>query len=596
MRILFLSSDRTAGETTSHPTKQPEDGCQVVGYVFCLLLSMLAGCATPGSKSQTADAIQREMNQAVQDSAQPSKPDAVSSALLPPLSAVMPNVGIKLLETKFDLTVDNTPVNQVFMAIVSGTRYSMLPHPEVGGNISLNLKDVTVLEALEAIREIYGYEYKMDGTRIYIQPISLQTRIFQVNYLTGLREGTSSLRVTSGSVSDNSTGSSTGTTTTPATTAGGTSRGVESSKVVMTSSADFWDELSKSLLAIVGNEKGRSVVVSPMSGVIVVRAMPDELRNVAAYLKASQISIERQVILEAKIIEVQLNDDFQSGVNWAGFGNLKTSPTSRGAFGQIGAGTTLSPNAADGTATAISNSTLSALPGATLISNAANASTAGAMFGMAFQTSNFAALLSFLESQGNVHVLSSPRIATLNGQKAVLKVGTDEFFVTNVSTTTTTGTATTSTPSVTLQPFFSGIALDVTPRIDQNNEIILHIHPSVSLVSTVNKTVDIGGAGGVLNLPLASSSVSETDSIVRARDGQIVAIGGLMRQATFDDQSGLPGLSKSPLLGQTSKRNEKRELVILLKPTVVDNDKDWSQDITQSRDRFNGLNGQGARP
>ncbi|MDO8813031.1 MAG: hypothetical protein Q7J38_13530 [Gallionella sp.] len=214
---------------------------------------------------------------------------------------------------------------------------------------------------------------------------------------------------------------------------------------------------------------------------------------------------------------------------------------------------------------------------------------------MAFQTNNFAALLSFLESQGNVHVLSSPRIATLNNQKAVLKVGTDEFFVTNVSTTTTTGTATTSTPSVTLQPFFSGIALDVTPRIDQNNEIILHIHPSVSLVSTVNKTVDVGGVGGVLNLPLASSSVSETDSIVRARDGQIVAIGGLMRQATFDDQSGLPGLSKSPLFGQTNKRNEKRELVILLKPTVVDSDKDWSDDITHSRDRFNGMTGSAAK-
>lgn len=220
---------------------------------------------------------------------------------------------------------------------------------------------------------------------------------------------------------------------------------------------------------------------------------------------------------------------------------------------------------------------------------------AGSLFGLAFQTSNFAALLSFLESQGNVHVLSSPRIATLNGQKAVLKVGTDEFFVTNVTNTTTTGTATTSTPSVTLQPFFSGIALDVTPRIDQNNEIILHVHPSVSLVTTVNKTVDVGGVGGTLNLPLASSSISETDSIVRARDGQIVAIGGLMRQATFDDQSGLPGLPK-PVFGQTSKRSEKRELVILLKPTVVDSDKDWSQDITQSRDRVGAMAGQSGRP
>ena len=560
-------------------------------FAACCLPAVLAGCAAPGSSTQTADAIQREMNQAVQDGAQPGKSvDAVNNALLPPLTVGLPKVGNKPLETKFDLTVNNTPVAQVFMAIVSGTRYSMLLHPEVGGNISLNLKDVTVLEALEAIREIYGYEYKMDGTRIYIQPLSLQTRIFQVNYLTGLREGTSSLRVRSGSVSDTASNNQAAGTT--ATAANINDRNRDSSKVSMTSSADFWDELGQSLQAIVGTEKGRSVVVSPMSGVIVVRAMPDELRNVAAYLKASQISIERQVILEAKIIEVQLNDGFQSGVNWAGFGNFKSSPTSRGSFGQIGAGTTLGANTADGAATTLNNSLLTALPGATLISEAANA---GTMFGLAFQTNNFAALLSFLESQGNVHVLSSPRIATLNNQKAVLKVGTDEFFVTNVTNTTTTGTATTSTPSVTLQPFFSGIALDVTPRIDQNNEIILHVHPSVSTVSTVNKTLNLGTGVGTYNLPLASSSVSETDSIVRARDGQIVAIGGLMRQATISDQSGLPGMPKQ-VFGQTSKTSEKRELVILLKPTVVDNDKDWSQDITGSRDRVGGLSGQGGRP
>ncbi len=551
---------------------------------------LLVGCATPDGRNQTADAIQREMSRVVQESAQPDKSDAVSKALLPPLSATIPKLEAGQLETKFDMTVNNTPVNQVFMAIVSGTRYSMLLHPDVSGNISLNLKDVTVFEALEAIHEMYGYDYKVDGARIYIQPLSLQTRIFQVNYLTGLRAGTSSLRVTSGSVSDTPTGGTSGTTTTTSPT----SRGLDSSKVSMTSSTDFWEELSKSLAAIVGSEKGRSVVISPMSGVIVVRAMPDELKSVAAYLKASQISIERQVILEAKIIEVQLNDGFQSGVNWAAF---KNGPNSRTSIGQVVPGGTLVPGTAGAgalTPGALTGGTTigTVTPGSNLVGGA---SAAGALFGLAFQTSNFAALLNFLETQGNVHVLSSPRIATLNNQKAVLKVGTDEFFVTNISTTTTTGTATTSTPSVTLQPFFSGIALDVTPRIDQNNEIILHIHPSVSLVSTVNKTVDVGGVGGTLNLPLASSSVSETDSIVRARDGQIVAIGGLMRQATFDDQSGLPGLPK-PVFGQTSRRNEKRELVILLKPTVVDNDKDWSQDITQSRDRFDRLNGQGAKP
>ena len=548
-----------------------------IAILLCVL--SVAGCAGSGSRQSVKNQIDKELDAAVKVETTPSKQEEVNNALLPPLAVPGRKTEEAPAETKFDLVVSNTPAQQVFLAIVSGTRYSMLLHPEVSGSISLNLKDVTVFDALETIHQMYGYEYKVDGTRIYIQPLGLQTRIFQVNYLTGQRDGTSNLRVTSGSVSDNSPGASTGTGTS---TAGSSASGLQSSQVSMTSKADFWDELSKSLVAIVGSEPGRSVVISPMSGVIVVRAMPDEMNNVAAYLKASQISVERQVILEAKIVEVQLNESFQSGVNWAVFQNNPNSLLSTG----VGApGSTLSP-ILGGAATALSSNPLAATPGATLLPSATGA--VGSLFGLAFQTSNFAALLNFLETQGDVHVLSSPRIATLNNQKAVLKVGTDEFFVTNVSSTTTTGTATTTTPEVTLQPFFSGIALDVTPRIDQNDEIILHVHPSVSLVSTVNKIVDVGGVGGTLNLPLASSSISETDSIVRARDGQIVAIGGLMRQATFDDQSGIPGLPKS-IFEQTSKTTQKRELIILIKPTVINSDSDWSNDIARSRDRIKNM-------
>ena len=551
-----------------------------IAILLCAL--SIAGCAGSGSRQSVKNQIDKELDAAVKVETTPSKQEEVNNALLPPLAVPGRKTEEAPAETKFDLVVSNTPAQQVFLAIVSGTRYSMLLHPEVSGSISLNLKDVTVFDALETIHQMYGYEYRVDGTRIYIQPLGLQTRIFQVNYLTGQREGKSNLRVTSGSVSDNSSGAPTGTSTS---TAGSSTSGLQSSQVSMTSKADFWDELSNALVAIVGSEPGRSVVISPMSGVIVVRAMPDEMGNVAAYLKASQISVERQVILEAKIVEVQLNESFQSGVNWAAFKNNPNSLLSTG----IGApGSTLNPITA-GAATVLSNNQLTATPGATLLPVATSAmGAAGSLFGLAFQTSNFAALLNFLETQGDVHVLSSPRIATLNNQKAVLKVGTDEFFVTNVSSTTTTGTATTTTPEVTLQPFFSGIALDVTPRIDQNDEIILHVHPSVSLVTTVNKTVNIGGVGGTLNLPLASSSVSETDSIVRARDGQIVAIGGLMRQATFDDQSGLPGLPKM-IFGQTSKSTQKRELVILIKPTVINSDSDWSNDIARSRDRIKNM-------
>jgi MSHA biogenesis protein MshL len=558
--------------------------------LLCVLF--VSGCASGGSKQAVKNEIKNQMDAAVKNSVQPSKQAEVDHALLPPVATGAGKAETATVESRFDLAVSNTPAQQVFMAIVSGTRYSMLLPPEIGGNVSLNLKDVTVFDALEAIREMYGYEYKVDGTRIYVQPVGLQTRIFHVNYLTGQRDGKSNLRVASGSVADSaiaSTGTSGATSNVP-NAASLSNR--DSSKVSMTSKSDFWEELSSALVAIIGNEKGRSVVISPMSGVIVVRAMPDELKNVSAYLKASQISIERQVILEAKIVEVQLNESFQSGVNWVGLSKSVGAGQIAQNTGVMGAAMpAYVPTPTISEIYTVGYDTAAKVAG-DAAKNAAIAGLPGGMFGMAVGIGNFAALLNILETQGEVHVLSSPRIATLNNQKAVLKVGVDEFFVTEVTggTQGATGVAGTA-PSVKVQPFFSGIALDVTPRIDENDEIILHVHPSVSTVATVNKTVNLGSTGGtsnVYNLPLASSSVSETDSIVRAKGGQIVVIGGLMRQAAFDDESGMPGLPKS-IFGQLSKRTEKRELVIMIKPTVVNSDKDWSEDITRSRDRINSM-------
>jgi MSHA biogenesis protein MshL len=221
---------------------------------------------------------------------------------------------------------------------------------------------------------------------------------------------------------------------------------------------------------------------------------------------------------------------------------------------------------------------------------------AGSLFGLAFQTSNFATLISFLESQGTVHVLSSPRIATMNNQKAVLKIGTDEFYVTGVTNTVNTnltGGATT-TPSVTLEPFFSGVVLDVTPQIDADGNIILHVHPSVSQVSTVTKGINLGSAG-TLSLPLAASSTSEMDSMVRGQDGRVVAIGGLMRQSSTGDQSGLPGAGEVPVLGALFRNKvrvtQKRELVVLIKPTIVDGNSGsgFGQDMLDASGRINSL-------
>jgi MSHA biogenesis protein MshL len=564
--------------------------------VIIAVLSM-TGCSAVMEKHETSDLINAEMRKAAENKTS-SEQSAVSAALLPPLSIEVPKAR-PLLEERFNLSFNNVPANQFFMAIVSGTRYSMLVHPDVNGFISANLKDVTVLEALEAIREQYGYDYKIDGTRIYIKPLSMQTSIFKVNYLTGSRKGTSDIRVTSGSVSDSSTGTGSGTQTTQTsstTTPGVTSQSLTSSKISTTSSNDFWGELKASLDAIVGGKEGRSVVVSPQSGVVVVRGMWDELRNVSAYLKATQLSVDREVILEAKILEVTLSDGFQSGVNWAAF---RTGGNSRVSGGILAPGSALQTNGSltssiSSLNTALNGGSLTSSPGQNITSSVPGIAGLGSLFGLAFQTSNFAALISFLESQGKVHVLSSPRIATVNNQKAVLKVGTDEFFVTNVTTTTTTGTATTVSPSVTLQPFFSGVALDVTPQIDENGNIILHIHPSVSNVTTVDKSINIGSSS--FTLPLASSAVSETDSVVRGQDGHIIAIGGLMRQSTTSERSQVPGAGEVPVVGalfrNTNQVTEKRELVILLKPTIIQGDSNWTQDILDSQRRIQNMGSQ----
>ena len=570
---------------------------------------ILAACGSAMPKRDTYSNISAEVAAAAARPAGPATVDeAVSNALLPPVGALAGQLpkARAALDERFNVSFNNVPAQQFFNSIVAGTRYNMLVHPDVSGTISANLKDVTLVETLDAIRELYGYDYRIEGTKVYIRPLTMQTRMFQVNYLIGSRRGLSSLRVSSTSIANNNNNQSNqnnqngqaannngqnNNNNDPQNVNGNNNQQSDSSNVNTRSNSDFWGELKAAIEAIVGptKEGGRSVVVSPQSGVLVIRAMPEELRNVDLFLKATQLSVDRQVILEAKILEVELNDSFQSGINWAAFGTLG-GKNSKLSSGFLTPGASLQPLQAGGQPVPLTGGNLTGTPGFSL-SNAGNA--AGSLFGMAFQTSNFAALISFLESQGTVHVLSSPRIATLNNQKAVLKIGTDEFFVTGVTTTTNTSAAgNTITPSVTLQSFFSGVVLDVTPQIDEKGNILLHVHPSVSQVTTVNKAVDLGTAGN-FNLPLAASSTSEIDSMVRGQDGRVVAIGGLMRQSSTADGSQVPGAGSLPVLGalfrNKSNVNQKRELVVLIKPTIVEGASSWNQDLLDSSRRIDEL-------
>ena len=562
---------------------------RLTGLLAPLLLASCTHLQPP--EPPRLDAAKAALDQAI--TAVPGTQQAkAEQALLPPIVVEMPKVDGQGVEPRFDLSVNGAPAHEVFMAIVAGTRYSMIVHPSIQERISVNLKEVTVAEALDTVREMYGYEYKLQGTRILIQPIALQTRMYQVNYLLGQRKGRSEVRVSSGAISD-----SAGSTQPSATSSGAQNssvRALESSRIETSSDANFWNDLAAAVRTIIGTEEGRNVIINAQSGLVLVRAMPAELRMVGEFLQTMEGVVARQVMLEAKIIEVRLNDSFATGINWAAF---YSNSNARLAAGTISPGTALSPQGEIGTFTArgadgqlLANSDFSSNPASpgNLISKAG---VPGTLFGLAFQTDNFAALLGFLETQGELQVLSSPRIATLNNQKAVLKVGTDEFFVTNITTnqTTTTGGAVQNSPSITVQPFFSGIALDVTPQIDANDQIILHVHPSVSQVIDKTKDIDLGDAG-VFRLPLASSDIRETDTIVRVGDGNIVAIGGLMGEVSARGKSGLPWAGDIPVVGHafknTNRRTQKTELVILLKPTIIQSNETWKQDLRDVRQRL----------
>jgi MSHA biogenesis protein MshL len=561
--------------------------------ILALAVLLAASCAQVQRPEGLEPEISAELARTTERKA-PARSDSLERALLPPVQLGMPSVPGVALEPRFDLAVANAPAAQVFMSIVAGTRYSMLVHPGVAGSISVNLKDVTVEEALSAIRELYGYDYRIEGTRVIVMGAGMQTRVFQVNYLPGQRRGASEVRVQSSAISEAATAAP---GTAPA-TGSAASRSLESSRVRTEQSSDFWLDLRSALTAIVGAAEGRSVVVTPHAGVVVVRALPAELRAVESYLRATRLAVERQVMLEAKIVDVTLSSSYQSGINWAAFSS------GGGSLGQVSPGTLLQPRSQgrleatgasgivrnlDGGGTVVSP-TFSSSAGRDLVNHSI---AGGNVFGLALATSNFAALLTFLETQGNVQVLSSPRLATLNNQKAVLKVGTDEFFVTGISTTsTTTGSATQTTPSITVQPFFSGIVLDITPQIDEGGNIILHIHPAVSEVTESTRVVNFGGLLDQVRLPLAKSTVNETDTIVRVADGNIVAIGGLMSVDVRDNRGGLPGITEGgvgDLARNTDRRSVKRELVILLKPTLIQSDANWQQDLGQTRGRLEAM-------
>nr|WP_250885683.1 pilus (MSHA type) biogenesis protein MshL [Shewanella jiangmenensis] len=495
-------------------------------------------------------------------------PDAVSRELASGSSAAFaPTLPP---ERRFDVAANDVDARVFFPSLVKGTPFSMAVHPDVQGKISLSLKGVTLSEALQVVEDLYGYEVSHEGRVLRVFPAGMRTETFPVNYLYMERQGVSLTSVTSGRISDNnnnngsnnnnnnngnnngnfSNGGNNGNSNNGSNNTNGTF-------IQSRTKTDFWGELKETLESLIGADgNGRNVVVTPQAGLVTVRAQPNELRQVREFLSKAESHLQRQVILEAKVLEVTLSDGYQQGIQWsqiagsaAADGNTKINfSTSPGVLG---------------------NQITGVLGGVTSLS---------------LTGSDFSAMINLLDTQGDVDVLSSPRVTASNNQKAVIKVGTDEYFVTDVSSTTVAGTTPVTSPEVELTPFFSGIALDVTPQIDGEGNVLLHVHPSVIDVKEQTKQIKISDSN--LELPLAQSEIRESDTVIKAASGDVVVIGGLMKSENIELVSKVPLLGDIPLIGEafTNRNNatRKTELVILLKPTVVVNGT-WQKELERSK-------------
>lgn len=545
--------------------------------VVAILVSSLVGCSM-GHRDPVE--IKESLNESINEAnskALHDLPSSVQDDLMPQLSSDSMSPRVETVK-RFRIQAKGVEARTFFASLVKGTEYSAAIHPSVAGKLTLNLTDVTLDEVLAVAQDMYGYDIEKRGKVIQIYPAGLRTVTIPVDYLQVKRSGRSLTTITTGTIStsdsnsnssnsnSNSSNSNSNSSNSNSNSSSSTSNG--GTEIETISESDFWPQLEAAVAHLIGSGDGQSVVVTPQASVITVRAYPDEIREVREFLGISQKRLQRQVILEAKIMEVTLSDGYQQGINWTKmFSSNGTNYTlGMGSIVKNAAGTIIPGK----------------LPGMDPIGTAL-----GGQSNLVVSGGSFEAVLSFMDTQGDLNVLSSPRVTAANNQKAVIKVGIDKYFVTNLSSSVGSGDNANVAPEVELTPFFSGISLDVTPQIDDKGNVFLHVHPAVIEVEEEVKELNLGSTTGVVTLPLAKSSIRESDSVIRAQDGDVVVIGGLMKSNTSDMTSKVPFLGDIPALGHlfrnTSQLTQKTELVILLKPTVVGVNT-WQSEMERSRD------------
>ncbi|MGD2062166.1 MAG: pilus (MSHA type) biogenesis protein MshL [Nitrospirota bacterium] len=434
---------------------------------------------------------------------------------------------------RFTLTVSDADIADVLMVLAKDASFSVTLAPGVSGQVTADLKAVTLTEALDALLEPLGYAYSIDGERVHVFAPGAVTRTFYLDYLNARRGGNTTLTISAGAGEGAGVG------------------GRASSTISRSVDVDLWDEVAAGLQMVItmgGNGTPAQVVINRQAGTILVTADGALMRRVEAYVDEIRRAIGRQVMIEAKIVEVQLSDGFKMGVDWAAIPGLAGGLTGN-LTGGIADSLSLRPS----------------------LGQDLGGSNTALRFGATSHDLTF--LLDAIATQGQVRVLSSPRIAALNNQPAVIKVAQEQTFFSTERQTNIEGGVTQDNFSVDKEKFTIGIVLDILPRIASDGTVVMNVHPSITeFVSEKVFPPDATGDEVLANSPILD--VREMDTVVRVRDGETLVIAGLMREEDHEQLRAVPVLGAIPFLGtmfrNTDQLRRTSELVIFLTPHVVD--------------------------
>ncbi|SMP12486.1 MSHA biogenesis protein MshL [Desulfurobacterium pacificum] len=428
-----------------------------------------------------------------------------------------------------NLTFNDIPLNKALLMLAKATGYNVIIPPDINGTVTLELKEDSLESCLNALLKPFGYSYKIDGNNIYV--ITKLTKVFHLNLPQINRTLTSSIQATIGGESSN--------------TGVNTSTSSATMSISNNYSSEFWNNVKSALETLLKEDKTASYSIEPLTGTIVVSAKPKTMKRIENFIKTLNKETEKQVLIEAKIVEVKLDKKNQTGINW----KYLTFSNFLGSGGEY----------------------------STITFNSGSPSSMPFQLSVVKVNNTFSALLGLLSQFGKVNVLSSPRILAMNGQPAMIKVGRDYIVIYKTQTTSTTSTAGETASTLTTEEINTdtilteGVVLTIVPHIDDKGNVILNITPAISSLDTPIVSGFTNTTEDLLN-KIYAVNIRQLNTVIKARSGQTIILGGLIAKSKSETKEGVPFFQDLPLIGNAFKSNtqtsSKTELVIMLTPYV----------------------------